>query len=611
MRAWTGLLALLLATSAGAATYLERSIEVELEGDRLTEKSSLLIAIEQKEDAKRFARHRIPLNTNIELQSCTAEVLNARGKVVRRVGRRRHERVDSAGFGVYNSSWVSVVPLGPLEVGQQLRLVFTRRFRQLYPAWSISLAGDLPQSKLEIRVRGDSDRFRWHIEGEAAPFSVRETPDGFHLEAHDVAGIVLPDYAPAPRSALPHLHVGWGRDASWEDVGRWYAELLEDLPEADTTVRTLATDLVEGVQSTRDRVRVLSDWVRRRVRYEAVEIGSGGYIPSPPGEVSTRAWGDCKDKAQLLLAMLGEVGIPSRMVLLRSGLNSMIARDFPSPYEFNHAILAVPADAAGAVPSDPVAAGFLFIDATWERGALEWLAPEDRGRDVLVVNDEGGLLVRIPDDSRADALTLEVAGRVTESGAVEGQAQLSLYGSHAVEWLTRLAETTRLRDEQDLQAVFGASLPGVRAEALEWSDTKCSAPCLEVRASIQLPALARGQGAQRLLRVGGLPLFPEPRFIEDRAYPLALRAGTRRTRWRLQLPAEGCAPLPFEERIENAVGRAVSRVEHDADTAVITRESALYSSWIELDQFEQLRELSVSEARANRRNIRLRCPTED
>ena len=159
--------------------------------------------------------------------------------------------------------------------------------------------------------------------------------------------------------------------------------------------------------------------------------------------------------------------------------------------------------------------------------------------------------------------------------------------------------------------MIARTLSGARAETVEWSETECSAPCLKVRATIQVPGLVRGEGARRMLRVDGLGLFPDQRFVEDRTFPMALRAGTRSTRWKLRLPPGWCAPQPFEERVENDVGFVLSRVEHDEGTATITREAALHRSWIGPEHFEQLLELAVSETRTSRRNIRLRCPPEE
>src|SRR6185436_505411 len=132
----------------------------------------------------------------------------------------------------------------------------------------------------------------------------------------------------------------------------------------------------------REKAEALVAFARRQVRYVAVEVGIGGYRPGSPQEVLERRWGDCKDKAFLLVDLLREAGIEAWPALLRAGAGNRMDSEFPSPNQFNHAIVAVSPAGLGLGEEAPVAGGYLFLDATQTWGGLSWLQPTSQDQDA-------------------------------------------------------------------------------------------------------------------------------------------------------------------------------------------------------------------------------------
>ena len=60
-----------------------------------------------------------------------------------------------------------------------------------------------------------------------------------------------------------------------------------------------------------DRIKVLARFAQRDIRYAAIEIGIGGFQPHPASQVFSNRYGDCKDKATILSAMLAQIGVKS------------------------------------------------------------------------------------------------------------------------------------------------------------------------------------------------------------------------------------------------------------------------------------------------------------
>lgn len=186
--------------------------------------------------------------------------------------------------------------------------------------------------------------------------------------------------------------------ASWEEFGRWWWNLIEDEIRVSTEMKAKVAQLVEGKETPLERLRAVYDFVVTEVRYNAWEFGVHGYQPYSAPVIFSRRFGDCKDKAILLRAMLSEVDIEAWPVLIR-----MEDRRFEEDHElalvghFNHCIAYIPEQAG--LPE-------MYLDGTARLHPLGVLPDSDRGARVLIVRDDGSTQARIPfgdaEDNRLD-----------------------------------------------------------------------------------------------------------------------------------------------------------------------------------------------------------------
>ena len=79
---------------------------------------------------------------------------------------------------------------------------------------------------------------------------------------------------------------------------------IEDQLTADEEMRRTARALVAPGMNDRDKVRAVHDFVVQNTRYVGLEFGIHGYKPYKVTQVLARRFGDCKDKASLMLALL-------------------------------------------------------------------------------------------------------------------------------------------------------------------------------------------------------------------------------------------------------------------------------------------------------------------
>jgi cellulose synthase operon protein C len=202
--------------------------------------------------------------------------------------------------------------------------------------------------------------------------------DGGHTyvwRAGKVAKLQPEPEMPGWAEVAPYLHVSTQED--WARVGDSYWQLVRDQLAPSDQLTTLAASLERSAgDDPQARISAAYDYVVSKTRYVGLEFGIHGYKPYPVGEILSRGFGDCKDKASLLWALLHAMGIDSRLVLLRTRRLGRIAAAPASLAIFDHAILYVPSIDR-------------FLDGTARFfGSME-LPADDQGASALVIEAGG------------------------------------------------------------------------------------------------------------------------------------------------------------------------------------------------------------------------------
>jgi len=194
-----------------------------------------------------------------------------------------------------------------------------------------------------------------------------------------------------PPDVLPFSQVEFSTGSSWHQVAVEYAHLVNDKVRlADVQPFVARAGIKDG--SRLEVVRRLVAALHKSVRYTGIEFGESSLVPQYPAETLKRKYGDCKDKATLLVAMLRAAGIPANLALLSTGPGQDVNTELPGMGLFDHAIVYVP-----AIGADPE----LWIDATAQYARIGVLPLMDYGRLALVVDEKTTALTKIPELSAA------------------------------------------------------------------------------------------------------------------------------------------------------------------------------------------------------------------
>jgi tetratricopeptide (TPR) repeat protein/transglutaminase-like putative cysteine protease len=178
--------------------------------------------------------------------------------------------------------------------------------------------------------------------------------------------------------------VEFATGASWKAVASTYAAISEPLTVAEDTQPILPATLPAERMA---RIQAIVARLHEEVRYTGVEFGAARLTPMRPSEVIQRHYGDCKDKATLLVAMLRQAGVPANLALLSTGPGRDADAALPGMSQFDHAIVYVPAAGKDAA---------LWIDATaefFQPGILPFM---DAGRSALIIAPETVGLTKTP-----------------------------------------------------------------------------------------------------------------------------------------------------------------------------------------------------------------------
>ncbi len=270
------------------------------------------------------------------------------------------------------------------------------------------------------------------VDGNTSTWVLKNLPFGEREEyaphLYGTAALLAVDFKPPTDMAdLPCFK-------AWSDVSRFYTKLAEPQGEVTPEMAAKVRELTAGLASDYDKVRAIGHYVQK---FRYVEIAMdlsnyGGARPHPAPQVFAKQYGDCKDKANLMRALLKSAGIPSYWVIIFSGDRTFVKKEWPSPSQFNHMILAVQISPATKTPTafeSPVGRVLLF-DPTDNKTPMGDLPYYLQDSYALICAGARGDLVRIPVlTPDANLLTqtveasLDAAGSIKASVASESTGQ--------------------------------------------------------------------------------------------------------------------------------------------------------------------------------------------
>ena len=406
-----------------------------------------------------------------------------------------------------------------------------------------------------------------------------------------------------PRISVSYFAPGEARTTmgptfeSWEQVSSWLATLSDPRSQADAAITAKAAELAGGAATAFDRIAAVGRYAQA-IKYVSIQMGlsrGGGYEPHDAAEIFQRAYGDCKDKANLMRAMLRTLDIESYPLTVYSGDRSYVNGDWPSPRQFNHAIIAVRVGEdveAPAVFEDEAHGRWLIFDPTDPITPPGELREGLQGSLGLLVRADGGPLIRLPETApEENLLRREVEATLAPDGSLTAKLVEQGAGESA-RAARRLYEELPPSDYRNLMerwltlAAPSAQLKQIASEHPEGGPS-----------SLQLEFEAAGYGRA----MGSKLLIFQPTVVsrrgftypegEKRRYPFLIPSRAFDETVRVKLP-EGFVidEKPADVELDEAFGRYEARFEEADGELVFRRKLTLESSWAPPEEYETVRQ---------------------
>ena len=188
---------------------------------------------------------------------------------------------------------------------------------------------------------------------------------------------------------------------TWTQVSRWATELHDPQAIPDESIAAKARELTANSKTELDRIRAIGRFVQN-LQYISIDIGIGrgnGYRPHAASQVLAKAYGDCKDKANLMRSMLRAINIVAYPIAIYAGDANHVREQWASPDQFNHCIIAIKVSDETVGPtiitSDKLGR-LLIFDATDSNTTVGDLPEDEQGSLALLIAGEAGQLLRMP-----------------------------------------------------------------------------------------------------------------------------------------------------------------------------------------------------------------------
>jgi hypothetical protein len=349
-----------------------------------------------KEKGKALAEVEINYDSSderVELEY--ARTITTDGKVVYAGDENIRDVSKYLNFPLYSNARALIISMPSVDIGSIIeykakiyssklvdkdKFSFIYRLREPYPVGKANFKLVTPKkNKLKLKFFNEN-----YAQGVNLHPAKEETGKQiiYSWDFKEVAPIIPEDGMPELSYINPAIAIS--NFDSWDTVYKWWHDLYKDKISLSQEIKNFVKELTKGTNDDLEKARRIYEFCAQNVRYVAVEYGESGHEPHKADDIFLNRYGDCKDKAILLVAMLKEAGLKAHPVLIPTREMYDVSADFPE-VQFNHAIAAL-----------SYKEELIFMDATASTTAFRDLPLGDQERNVLVFFDDGYKILTTP-----------------------------------------------------------------------------------------------------------------------------------------------------------------------------------------------------------------------
>jgi hypothetical protein len=469
-----------------AVLLKEQKITVEPSG-RLRSISRYAVLVLSREGRVEAQARQVYWTDGGKIRSLKGWLLGRNG-LTRSYGERHVADMAAVGNDVYNEVRVMMLSAAEhavpgsvfgYEVISEDYPIFAQlewHFQARLPVLVSRLSLTVPQGWRVDGVTFNHDSIPPAINGSTYTWELRNltyiAPEASAPQLTNLAPRLAISYFPPPGAATGGPRVL----ETWTAVSEWLTELNEPQSHPDSAISAKAAELAGQASTEYERVQAIASYVQS-MNYISVQTGigrGGGYRPHPASDVFHKSYGDCKDKVNLMRAMLRAIGIQSFPVAIYSGDSTYVRREWPSPQQFNHAVIAIKLleqQPGAAVVEHPELGQLLIFDPTDPHTPAGRLPDHEQGGLALLAAGSKGLLMRMPTiASDRNVVRRDSEIRLGADGSVAVRIMEERTGRFAADGRSEFRQKTRPEYLKMIETWVTRSVPGAQISLVESSD---------------------------------------------------------------------------------------------------------------------------------------------
>ena len=469
--------------------------------------------------------------------------------------------------------------------------VISSRYNLVLPEGWRAEAVTFNYPKIEPKVNGTS--YSWELSNLPPVPDEPLSPSLSHL----VPRLAVSYYPPATASSLSIKTF-----SNWSEVAAWMSELEDPQVVVDDAMARKAYELTALAKTEYDKIRAIAQYVQN-IQYISIQTGlgrGGGYRPHASNEIFAKSYGDCKDKANLMRAMLKVVGIVAIPVSIYSGDPNYVRATWPSPQQFNHCIIAVKVSdqtQANTIIQHPTLGRLLIFDPTDEQTQIGDLPFYLQGSLALIDSKGESDLVRMPvTPPEMNQLERFATLELQADGAIAGQIKEQANGQTAARFRTEFRRLSKPEYTGMIERWLTSGATSARLNKMEPADNSAEG---RFTLNVEFSANQYGQLMQgRLLvfkpavvsRREGLALT-----APTRKHPVVLRANAYSETVQVKLPSGFTVDeVPDAVKIDTPFGSYVTSYEVKDNNLVFKRQLSQKATTIAPTDYETVRKFFES-----------------
>jgi len=500
---------------AGAAILLNEYECLVKKNNTMVEKIHKIIKIFNVRGREKYGEVQIDYDSTYQTVKIDyARTIKPDGSIIE-VGKKDIKDIDRwTGFPLYSNAKVKIISMPEVvedSIIEYKATIFTAKlineddFQFRFP---LQYFEPCLHHKLKLKVPKDR-KINIHyvrIKGKEPKISQNGDFLVYEWEINNIPEIIPEPNMPPWADISPFIMVS--SFESWDEFSNWWRNLSKGQAEPTAEIEKKVKEIIKGKITQREKAEAIYHWIVSNIRYVGLEFGVAGFKPHSAEEIFNNKYGDCKDKATLLIAMYKVVKIPAYYALIGTREMGKLEKEIPMS-QFNHAICL--AEIEGEK---------IFLDPTAETASFGEIPGGDQEKLALVFFPDEAKFMKVPlKPPEENKLVTEMEIKIYKDASIKANIEITTSGATDMEFRS-FKYIKPARRKQIIENWINSLAPGAKLIDYRFSDLEDYETPVKLNVVFFAPDYLKKAGDVYLFTIPGIQLETGEVGKEKRKYPI-------------------------------------------------------------------------------------------